>query len=106
MSATAFQRKRRELARQKEAEQSREVEDHNQNNEQVDEPDEQVNKQVDEVNEDQAENEQTAADEITLDDIEGMDKEQLQAELKERGINKPHNTSESKLKEALAYAIK
>ncbi len=102
MSATAFQRRRRE----QEAKKAQEVEDHNQNDEQVDEPVEQVSEQNDEVSVDQAKDEQTAADGLDNATIDKMDKDELHAALKERGINKPPNTGEPKLREALKDAIK
>jgi len=104
MSATAFQRRRREAKRkaEQEAKKAQEVEDHNQ----YDDPVEQVSEPVDEVSLDQAENEQTAPDGLDDATIDKMDKDELHAALKERGINKPSNTGEKKLREALKDAIK
>lgn len=80
MSATAFQRRRRELAKKA----NEEVVEHNQ-----------------EVVNDSQVDEQTAAEL----NVEELTKEQLFDELKARGINKPANTGIKKLREALNDVI-
>ncbi len=121
MSATAFQRRRREAKRKAEQEAKKAQEgdvvgyygDPNANfNDENLNPDN-IKENTEIFGVDQAENEQTAAEvesellnEFTDEEVDNMDKDELHAALKERGINKPSNTGEKKLREALKDAIK
>jgi IMP dehydrogenase/GMP reductase len=98
MSATAFQRRRREIARLK-AEQEAKLA------EKVEAVTEDENEGGNIVKEDNVDNQvknETAADTL---DIDSMEKEELLERLKGLGINKPVNTGLPKLKEALRDAI-
>lgn len=109
MGATAFQRRRRARlkAMQEREKEQEEINKLNENDPNENDPNENEGKEADVDNQvvDNQNDEQTAADTLNIATIEKMEKDQLFTELKERGINKPHNTSEEKLKEALKEAL-